>query len=338
MYYVLCIICGSIYITQMNRLYHPVARWLAVLLIDIPLITVGTCLFIFVSSSMIKPNGDLINYYFLVSLASVIGFSYANLCVEISRSLRTAILMFGMSAALAIWFSGYSISSEDLMYWIQWTPKCSYLYWVTGTLMYEEFSFLPDIQRDFILKKYEYDDMSLVESYRNLSITLVVLQVLLLWLVLRQSESRSGFNHDNHDNNRSPDNPPASSSSPSSSPSSSFFFSSPSTPLMKNSFQLTSDEEKMVDDFFGPRESGSILEMYERPVMAEHIIPEQNRATLTCSRFSYQVTQGRLWRKKEVNLLNEINFVVQPGELCAIMGHIGAGKKTHKHTNRQTEM
>ena len=262
---------------------------------------------------MIKPNGDLINYYGLVSFASVIGFSYANICVEISRTLRTAILMFGMSAALAIWFSGYSISAEDLMYWIQWTPKCSYLYWVTGTLMYEEFSYLPNVQRDFILGKYQYDDMSLAESYTNLSITLVALQTLLLYLVLRQSDSSSNYNHKN---------PATDQHLPTS-----IFSPTHSTPLItKNSFHLTSEEEQIVEDFFGPRESSdSMVEIYDRPLASEHGILEQNRATLVCRRFSYQVTEGRLWRKKEVQLLKEINFVVQPGELCAIMGPIGAG-------------
>lgn len=262
---------------------------------------------------MIKPNGKLINYYCLVSLASIIGFSYANLCVELSRTLRTAILMFGMSAALAIWFSGYSISTEDLMDWIQWTPKCSYLYWVTGTLMYEEFSFLPKRQRNFILGKYKYDNMSLFESYRNLSITFVVIQIVLLYLVLRQSESNSGYSSKTHaDEDVS---------------------SSPSSPLLnKNSFHLTREEEEMVDEFFGSRESGSMVEIYQSPVISEHIIPEHRRATLHCKRFSYQVTQGRLWRKKEVKLLNEINMVVQPGELCAIMGHIGAGTTIQRHT------
>jgi hypothetical protein len=173
--------------------------------------------------------------------------------------------MFGMSAALAIWFSGYSISTEDLMDWIQWTPKCSYLYWVTGTLMYEEFSFLPDKQKDFILGKYKYDNMSLVESYRNLGITLVVIQIAILYLVLRQPESRLRHDKKALVGDKAADGV------------------STSTPLIpKNRFHLTSDEEAMVNEFFGPRDSSSMVEIYDRPPVAEHTIPDKDRATLSC--------------------------------------------------------
>lgn len=301
-------------VLQANRLYHPAARWLAVLVVDLPVIVAGTCAFIFVSSSMIHPNGDMINYYLLVSLASAIGFSYANLCVEVSRTLHTAILLFGMSAALAIWFSGYSISTEALMDWIQWTPKCSYLYWVTGTLMFEEFSFLPEKQRDFILGKYKYDNMSLWESYRNLLITFAVLQALLLCLVLRQPESKA--RHEKTSEQKSIESERS---------------ESMSTPLMhqENSFQLTREEESMVIEFFGPpRESTSLVEIYACPPMAEHIVPERERVTLACRRFSCSVMQGRVCMRKETKLLSAVNFVVRPGELCAVMGPIGAGDQS----------
>ena len=296
---------------QINKLYHPFVRWLANILIDAPIIAVGTCCFIFASSSMIKPNGDLIHYYCLFSFASVIGFSYANICVEITRALRTAILLFGMCAALAIWFSGYSISTEDLMSWMKWGPKFSYLYWVTGSMMYEEFSFLPNKQRDFILGKYNYDDMPLHETYLNLTLMLVVTQAVLLCLVLRPLESTSRFQPVEYFE-ESPER-----------------ISSTSTPLIEgSSFQLTSDEESFAIDFFGKRDSNSFVEMYESPPFREHILPEHHQSNLICENFSYCVFRGRIWNREEEYILNMINLSAFPGELCGVIGHVGSGKLT----------
>lgn len=262
---------------------------------------------------MIKPNGDMIDYYLLISLASVIGFSYASLCVEVSRTLRTSILLFGMSAALAIWFSGYSISTEDLMNWISWSPKCSHLYWVTGSLMHEEFSFLPQVQRDFILKKYKYENMSLSDSYRSLVLSFVVLQMVLLFLILRPPSSKSQYH-------KLPTPPIVVDDE-----------LAPTAPLIKkNSFLLTSEEEDMVNDFYGPRDSGSsCVEIYRSPTLTEHTVANKDRAILNCRRFTYRVQQGRPWARKKVALLNGVNLVVLPGELCAIMGPIGAGDYQH---------
>lgn len=149
---------------------------------DIPTLAVGAALYTYVVILLVKPMGSHEMYYLLIILSTLISFGYAYLCVELTRSVEMATMLYGVCIALCIWFAGFSEKRPNMLHWLRWGCDVDFMYYTIGQLMVNEFKDFNANSRtgdqgEKLLDYYAYGNLNRTECLINLVINLCVVLV-----------------------------------------------------------------------------------------------------------------------------------------------------------------
>jgi hypothetical protein len=134
---------------------------------------------------MVKPMGSHEMYFILIILSTLISFGYAYLCVELTRSVEMATMLYGVCIALCIWFAGFSEKRPNMLHWLRWGCDVDFMYYTIAQLMANEFrdfnaNSRTGDQGEKLLDYYSYDNLNRTDCLINLVINLCVVLVAVL--------------------------------------------------------------------------------------------------------------------------------------------------------------
>lgn len=95
-------------------------------------------------------------------MASLLGYSGAQLCATVSNSAINGFILFALFTSLQIATSGYLVTKSGLPVPLRWTVYSGFLRWVVGQLMeneFEGFGTLGGYQGTIQLAMYDYENM-----------------------------------------------------------------------------------------------------------------------------------------------------------------------------------
>ena len=149
---------------QNMGLYNSFARWIAMTLIDVPLVFFGTCIFIWIVYKMIGLHQSWYRFAVCVMTPSLIGYAQSQFCAQISSSAINGFILFAVIGAYEIVFAGFLIAKETLQPHVRWMVYTTYTRWATGQLMKNEFENLLGFQGPAFLSLYNYENMDFWRS------------------------------------------------------------------------------------------------------------------------------------------------------------------------------
>lgn len=294
--------------SQGNELYTSIARWVSLILIDIPLLFLGTSCFIAITLPMSGFRQSWYHYGLIVMFASVCGYAQAQLCAHVSRSAIQGFILMAVFSCLQLLFSGYLITYSDLPDWLEWGVFASFMRWCTGQIMVNEFSNLLKYQGDIIIELWDYQHFKFWRSRDVLFLYFIGLELLILLALLIPKRKIQRMD--------SPENVRISCAE---------VINNPLAHSQQRCIERELDEEKEVEkEAF--KQSDAYLE-HDDVFKAATALPESRKVDFVFQNVSYTLESGK-------TLLFGIDGCVKSGELCALMGLSGSGiTVTFKYLN-----
>lgn len=106
----------------------------------------------------------------MVMLGSMLGYAQAQLCAQVSRSAIQGFVLMAILCCSQLLFSGYLIDKESLPESLRWAVYSSFMRWVTGQIMMNEFDGLLGYQGNIVLELWGYNNF---EFYRSRNMCLL---------------------------------------------------------------------------------------------------------------------------------------------------------------------
>jgi hypothetical protein len=133
---------------------------MSLMLVDLPLLTLGTSCFILLMFYMSASEQQWFHFSFIVLLGSLLGYAQAQLCAHLSPTPIAGFIYMTVLCGYQLVFSGYFVQQSSLPWGLRWAVYSSFMRWVTGQLMMNQFGGYLRQQGDLVLEMFEYEHLS----------------------------------------------------------------------------------------------------------------------------------------------------------------------------------
>jgi ABC-type transport system involved in cytochrome bd biosynthesis fused ATPase/permease subunit len=287
-------------------LYSSFARWLSLLLVDIPTLFLGTCCFILIMYYMSGIQQNWFHFAYMVMFGSFLGYAQAQLCAHISHSAIQGFVIMAVLCCYQLVFSGYFVEKHDLPEWMRWAVYTSFMRWCTGQLMMNQFGGYLRHQGDLVISLFEYSNFEFGRSKVWVLLYFIGLELVILIALFIPKPTVSKL---------SPEDAAAAIATGVSVDG--------SNPLHAGGGEKEKEKEEdsspsamPVDDF--QLEKDDVF-------TAAKALPQSKQVDFLFRGVTYTLQETSKNDTEPKRLLRGIDGAVRAGELCAVMGMSGSG-------------